>query len=145
MPNNELKRALAYLRNTGLRITSQRSKILEYLINTKMHPTAEDIYKELKNSDESLSLATVYNTLELFIKHQLVISLSATDEKQHYDYFVHPHYHVICSNCGKIEDVFDFPLTSLKQHAQVVTGYEIVHSNVELYGLCPNCQKLRSK
>lgn len=145
MPHDELEKALDYLRSTGLRITNQRSKILAYLINTKTHPTAEDIFQELKSSDENLSLATVYNTLDLFTKHKLVVSLSASDEKQHFDYFAHPHYHVICSNCGKIEDVFDFPLTSLKQHAQAATGFQITHSDIELYGLCPDCQKLTSQ
>lgn len=145
MLNHELETALDYLRQDGLRITSQRTNILSYLINTKDHPTAESIYHALKATDANLSLATVYNTLDLFIAHNLVVSLSANDEKQHFDYFAHPHYHVICSNCGKIEDVFDFPLGPLTTHAHQQTGYQISHSNIEIFGLCPACQNTTKK
>lgn len=146
MSNKELKHAIDYLHQCGLRVTTQRTNILQYLIETKIHPSAEEIYLHLKTKDTTLSLATVYNTLELFVKHQLVVSLSAKDEKQHFDYFAHPHYHVICNNCGKIEDVFDFSLDPLKADAKKQTNYSITYTSVEVFGLCPDCQlKLSNK
>lgn len=139
LTTHELENALDFLRQKGLRITSQRSLILNYLITQHTHPTAEAIFNALKATDANLSLATVYNTLDLFIEHHLV-NLAGNDDKQHFDYFAHPHYHVICSVCGRIEDVFDFSFDSLLEHAQVHTGYQIDHAAVEVFGVCQACQ-----
>ncbi|QBO36675.1 transcriptional repressor [Periweissella cryptocerci] len=141
--NNEiLNEALDFLRQEGLRITQQRTVILKYLIEKRNHPTAEMIFTDIKSECDGMSLATVYNTLELFVKNKLVIEIAAPDEKQHFDYFAHPHYHVICTNCGKIEDVFDYSFTAIETDAAKKTGYQISHSLMEVYGLCPDCQKL---
>lgn len=146
MANHELENAIDFLRQKGLRITSQRSQILNYLITERNHPTAEMIFNALKSTDANLSLATVYNTLDLFITHHLVVNLPGNDDKQHFDYFAHPHYHVICSECGRIEDVFDFSFEPLLKHAQTNTNYQINHAAVEVFGLCPSCQiKLNKK
>lgn len=145
MSNHELEVALEYLRKADLRITNQRLLILEYLINSHSHPTAEAIHHDLKSTDFNLSLATVYNTLELFIAHNLIVSLKGTDEKQHFDYFAHPHYHVVCTNCGRIEDVFDFSFTPLELDAEKQTNFHITQTKVEVLGLCPKCQKLQQK
>ncbi|CAH0418180.1 Fur family transcriptional regulator [Periweissella ghanensis] len=140
LTTHELENALDFLRQKGLRITRQRSLILNYLITQHNHPTAEEIFNTLKAADANLSLATVYNTLDLFIEHHLVVNLASNDDKQHFDYFAHPHYHVICSVCGRIEDVFDFSFNPLLDHAQAHTDYQIDHAAVEVFGVCPTCQ-----
>lgn len=140
--NSTIEDALDYLRTIGLRITPQRKLILQYLILKRNHPTAEIIFNDIKQQDSTISLATVYNTLELLVKNNLVIEIAAPDEKQHFDYFAHPHYHVICTNCGKIEDVFDYSFTTVEDDAHQKTGYKISHSLMEIYGLCPDCQIL---
>lgn len=145
MSNQEnplLQEALDHLCDGGLRITQQRTVILKYLIEKRNHPTAEMIFTDIKAECDGMSLATVYNTLELFVKKNLVIEIAAPDEKQHFDYFVHPHYHVICTNCGKIEDVFDYPFNNVEADAAKKTGYKVSHSLMEVYGLCPACQIL---
>lgn len=145
-PNTpSIEDALDYLRKVDLRITPQRTIILKYLISKRNHPTAETIFNEIKKEDSTISLATIYNTLDVLVKNNLVIEIAAPDEKQHFDYFAHPHYHVICTRCGKIEDVFDYSFTAIENDAQQKTGYSISHSLMEIYGLCPECQAILSQ
>ena len=65
---NHLREALDTLKETGVRITPQRHAILEFLINSMTHPTADDIYKALEGKFPNMSVATVYNNLEYFVK-----------------------------------------------------------------------------
>ena len=66
MSEVKLKDALDTLKNNGVRITPQRHAILEYLISSKSHPTADEIYKSLASNFPNMSVATVYNNLRVF-------------------------------------------------------------------------------
>ncbi|MCM0595316.1 transcriptional repressor [Weissella uvarum] len=123
-------------------MTPQRKLILDYLINHETHPTAEMIYQDLQQQDEQISLATVYNTLEMLLGTQLVLAIdSDQDGKRHYDYFGHPHYHAICTNCGRIVDGENFDFSQLPNTAANETGYLITGYEATVKGLCPECQR----
>ena len=103
------------------------------------------IYDDLKDTVANISMATVYNTLKLFVDYNLVIELKNGDGSTHFDYFGHPHYHVICDNCGKIFDVFDEHFTAITKELTVMThektGYLVTGNNIEVHGICPECQR----
>lgn len=145
MPQAEFDRAVEHLRKTHVRITPQRKIILNYLINHHTHPSVEMIYEDLKDSVENISMATVYNTLKLLTEYGLVIELKNGDGSTHYDYFGHPHYHVVCDNCGKITDVFDPHFTEIsKELAEMTrekTDYLVTGNSIEVHGICPDCQR----
>ena len=134
------------LKDYEIKSTPQRQVILAYLMKSKVHPSIETIYKYLKKNDFNVSLATVYNTLQLFEQKKLVIEV-AVDKTGHmrYDYFDNPHYHMICVNCGKIEDVFDDAYRQLEKTAALDTGYKVFGSQYEVLGLCPACQRKEDK
>jgi len=139
MEHNNLKEALESLKKTGVRITPQRHAILEYLINTMSHPTADDIYKALEGKFPNMSVATVYNNLRVFRQVGLVRELTYGDSSSRFDYITSKHYHVICTDCGKIVD-FHYPgLDEVEHLASHVTGFKISHHRMEVYGLCPDC------
>lgn len=96
------------LKQHGIKSTPQRQAILAYLMCSDEHPSITMIHQYLQKQDIKVSLATVYNTLELLAKSDLVSEV-ALDSAGHvrYDYFAKPHYHLICLECGKIEDIFD--------------------------------------
>lgn len=102
------------------------------------------LYHDLAE-DEQSSKATIYNTLNSLISVGIVIEIKNGDNSTHYDYFVEPHFHIICKNCGKISDVFypnfDAIEEKMKEKAQEQTGYLASSSHLEIYGLCPNCQE----
>lgn len=129
------------LKQHEIKATPQRQIILAYLMSSTEHPSINMIHQYLKKQEHKVSLATVYNTLELLAKHDLVAEV-ALDSAGHvrYDYFDRPHYHLICLNCGKIEDVFDDSYLALEKLAQKQSAYRIISSRYDVYGLCPECQ-----
>lgn len=129
------------LKDTGVRITPQRKAVLEYLIETEEHPTADDIFKALSDEHKNMSVATVYNNLKLFKDTGLVTELTYGDSSSRFDFRTNPHYHIICTECGTITD-FEYPALEEVEHlAGLLTGYEVNGHRLELYGRCPNCQK----
>lgn len=139
MSHNELKEALDTLKGTGVRITPQRHAILEYLINSMSHPTADEIYKALEGKFPNMSVATVYNNLRVFREVGLVKELTYGDASSRFDFVTSQHYHAICESCGKIVD-FHYPgLDEVEQLASHVTGFKVSHHRLEVYGLCPDC------
>ena len=133
--------AIDVLVKNNIRITQQRKLVLNYLINSHEHPDVKTIYRDLNQQDSNLSLATIYNTLNNLVKHNIIIEIDNNDGNTHYDCFDRPHIHVICKNCGKITDVFTDNLNQIEQDAINQSDYSIDTDNIELYGLCPECKK----
>src|SRR6476620_1058233 len=138
---NLLKDALETLKETKVRITPQRHAILEYLINSMSHPTADEIYKALEGKFPNMSVATVYNNLRVIREVGLVKELTYGDSSSRFDFVTTQHYHVICDTCGKIVDFQYSGLDEVELLASHVTGYKISHHRMEVYGSCPECTK----
>jgi Fur family transcriptional regulator, peroxide stress response regulator len=136
---SRFEQALNKLRLTGVRMTPQRHAILSYLLSTDSHPTADDIYKALEERFPSMSVATVYNNLKVFIDSGLVRELAYGDDSSRFDADMSEHYHAHCSECGKIVD-FNFPvLREAEISAASETGFRINGHRLEVYGTCPEC------
>ncbi|TYR95350.1 peroxide-responsive transcriptional repressor PerR [Rossellomorea vietnamensis] len=141
MSEVQLKEAIDTLKETGVRITPQRHAILEYLIHSMAHPTADDIYKALEGKFPNMSVATVYNNLRVFREVGLVKELTYGDASSRFDYVTTDHYHVICDECGKIVD-FHYPgLDEVEHLASHVTGFKVRNHRMEIYGTCDDCSK----
>ncbi|WP_026089313.1 MULTISPECIES: peroxide-responsive transcriptional repressor PerR [Bacillus] len=134
-----LKEALDILKKSSVRITPQRHAILEYLIDSMSHPTADEIYKALEGKFPNMSVATVYNNLRVFREAGLVKELTYGDSSSRFDFTTSDHYHVICVKCGTIVD-FHYPgLDEVEQLASHVTGFKVFQHRMEVYGECPSC------
>jgi len=130
------------LQQAGMRITPQRVAICELLANSHEHPTAAMIYDEIKQQFHSLSLATVYNTLETLVSLGAVNVLgSAGDDKVHYDADTEPHVNLACIACSRIIDIPSEHITHLDTEITAASGYKLLGARVLYYGLCPDCQK----
>ncbi|CCQ94050.1 transcriptional regulator (Fur family) [[Clostridium] ultunense Esp] len=139
-----IERAVDVLKGTGVRMTPQRYAILAYLLETKRHPTADEIYKALESRFPSMSVATVYNNLKLFKEAGLVRELTFGDHSSRFDADTHEHYHITCTSCGRIED-FEYPtLNEVEEQAARSTGFIPSSHRMEIYGICPDCQKKAS-
>ncbi|WP_133582325.1 peroxide-responsive transcriptional repressor PerR [Aureibacillus halotolerans] len=137
---DHLQEALGSLKKAGVRITPQRHAILEFLSTSQAHPTADDIYKALEGKFPNMSVATVYNNLRVFKEAGLVKELTYGDSSSRFDYVTSHHYHIICESCGKIVD-FHYPgLDEVEALAAHVTGFDISHHRMEIYGTCPECK-----
>ena len=139
MSEVRLKDALDTLKSSGVRITPQRHAILEYLISSESHPTADDIYKALENNFPNMSVATVYNNLRVFRNAGLIKELSYGDASSRFDFVTHDHYHIICDECGTIVDFHHPGLEEVEHLASHVTGFKVNSHRLEVYGTCPTC------
>ncbi len=141
MSEQKLQEALTTLKNSGVRITPQRHAVLEYLMQSMHHPTADDIYRALEGKFPNMSVATVYNNLRVFQEIGLVRELTYGDSSSRFDWNTSEHYHIICNSCGKIVD-FHYPsLDEVEQLAEQVTGFNVTHHRMEVYGTCEECQR----
>lgn len=123
------------LREAGVRVTGPRLRIYEYLISHRTHPTCDDIYRSLKEEDDSLSLASVYNVTDKLSEVGLVAELISPDGQKHYDGVLDFHGHFFCKDCNKIFDVDcckDFSPEKLE-------GSRVDSVSLIIRGVCNNC------
>ncbi|AFL67567.1 Fur family transcriptional regulator [Sulfurospirillum barnesii] len=92
------------LKDKELKATPQRISVLKEL-GRKTHPTMDDLYEALKKENPSMSLATVYKNISTLKEKGVVIEVNVADGKMRYDVYSKPHIHLICQQCGSIEDV----------------------------------------
>jgi len=137
----ELDTALDKLKSTGVRMTPQRYAILSFLLQSMTHPTADEIYRALADRFPSMSVATVYNNLKVFIEAGLVRELTYGDDSSRFDADMSEHYHAICERCGKIADFEYPPLTDIEVAAASHTGFHVHGHRMEVYGVCSACAK----
>ena len=95
VPEQRLQEALTTLKKSGVRITPQRHAVLEYLMQSMKHPTADEIYKALEDKFPNMSVATVYNNLRVFLDIGLVRELTYGDSSSRFDCNTSDHYHII--------------------------------------------------
>jgi Fur family peroxide stress response transcriptional regulator len=129
------------LHSKGYKVTPQRLAICKLILSSKNHPSAEQIYQKVKKMYPTLSLATVYLTLDLLRNLGLVQELGFSDRSSRYDPNNSPHINVICPKCGKI---YDYEAASVKNlWSQIVaeTGLTPLRQRLDLYVLCDECSK----
>jgi Fur family peroxide stress response transcriptional regulator len=134
------------LQKAGMRLTPQRLAICELLGNSSEHPTAMAIYEQLRPRFPSLSLATVYNTLERLVGLGLITVLGdAGDDALHYDADTEPHVNLACISCARIIDIPSNHVNEMDSEITAASGFKILGARLLYYGLCPDCQKKASR
>ena len=131
--NRELKRA-------GLKATLPRLKILEILESSdRHHLSAEDVYRELLEAGDDVGLATIYRVLTQFESAGLVVrhhfesghAVFELERGEHHD-------HIVCVQCGKVEEFYDQTIEDRQKSVVGKMGYEIQDHSLAIYG---NCKK----
>lgn len=120
----------------GIRASSQRILMLEYLTQNNVHPTADKIYVDLSRRLPTISKATVYNNLKLFLNKGIIKAVNIDNTEVHYDMIMGEHAHFICDKCNKIEDL---PVKKMDLDVSGLAGYEIKSKDVFLKGICKDC------
>jgi Fur family peroxide stress response transcriptional regulator len=138
---NNLINLTTTLKRAGMRITLQRLAVCKLLAESDQHPTAAMIYSELHPQFTSLSLATVYNTLDTLVSLGAVNILGhAGDDHAHYDADTDPHINLACVKCHHIVDIPSEHVHQLDSEISQASGYKLLGARVLYYGLCPACQ-----
>jgi Fur family peroxide stress response transcriptional regulator len=129
----------AQFKSKGVPLTHQRLAVYEELRARHDHPSAESLYESLKKQYPSLSLATVYKTLQTLHAMGMVARVDSPTAQARYDAIVATHHHAVCTSCGRIEDLFDARLDALP--VPKASGFKISGHSVHFHGLCAKCAK----
>lgn len=130
------------LRAAGLRITPQRVAVLRALAGRSDHPTAETLWRELSAEMPQAARTTVYATLKRLAALGEIGSLSTVSGPTRYDHSTEFHPHLICRNCGGVEDLeepFAEVLTVGDRKARARRGFHVDEHRVSFYGTCAAC------
>ncbi len=131
----------AAFRDNNMKLTPQRIAIYEMLMSTKSHPSAETIYDSIKDRYPTMSLATVYKTLKALVQLNLAQEINVGEGNFRYDANAEPHPHIVCINCGRVDDIDNLDLSFINESAENFTDYDILKSKVYFYGICSDCKQ----
>ena len=133
------------LKNTGLKATLPRLKILEiFQTGTQRHMTAEDVFRVLLNERSDIGLATVYRVLTQFERAGILERSHFESGKAVYELNEGTrHDHLICTSCGKVEEFYDAEIERRQQMIAKDKGWIMQDHAMSLYGLCGDCASRR--
>ena len=138
--------ALATLRATGHRVTSQRQLVLEVVESSSEHLDAEGIYHRAREKDPKISLATVYRTLNV-LKHTGLIEqryLARDHAREHYEPVgAAEHYHFTCLGCRQVIEFQSPRVNQMQDELRRELDLEISHACICLEGYCQTCAAKR--
>jgi Fur family peroxide stress response transcriptional regulator len=141
-PQERLEQMIRVLKDKGCRLTPQRMTMLRILSKSEGHPSAEQIFEQIRADYPTTSLATIYKTLSLLKNVGEVFEVTFASMGSHYDgNKPYPHPHLICTQCGQILDTKFEAVAGISQEIAQQTGYKITHQQLNFFGLCPTCQK----
>lgn len=127
------------LRAAGLKATAPRLTILEALETDRRHPSAEMIFESLIDKSPSLSLSTVYQTLETFLQRGLLRRIAGAGGKLRVDGTLQDHDHAVCRTCGAVFDVDPDLIKRPRPPASLPHGLQVKNLFVEYEVLCSDC------
>lgn len=129
------------LRQRGMRVTPQRAIIFEAIENLEGHITAEEIFQAVQKINPYISLATVYRTLELLQELNLINQTNFGRSQTYFALKDHgPHHHLVCIECGKIEEFEDELFEPVRATLKEQFGFQAHTDHMSIFGLCKKCR-----
>lgn len=146
----DFKRIQEVLKRKGYKMTPQRQVILQaFLDYPTEHLSAEDVLAIVRKQVESLGLATVYRTLELFSELGVLHKMDFGDGRGRYEMSSledsHYHHHLVCLNCGIVKEFEDDLLDDVEAAITKREKFLIIDHQLKLFGHCESCQKKLEK
>jgi Fur family ferric uptake transcriptional regulator len=129
------------LREHGHKLTPQRHIVLKVIASSHDHLTPEVIYEKSRLEDPGIGRVTVYRTLDLLSKLNLVCRVHTEGRCRSYMMRrpTEHHHHLICSGCGKVVDFTNCSLIDMEKNLSQESGFDIRGHLLEFYGLCRDC------
>lgn len=129
-------------KKVSLKNTKQRYLILSTIESEKKPVTAEDIYMIIKRSDKHINMSTVYRTLNILSKKDVILKILKEDGTASYQINDNLHNHYItCYKCNNSLLIDKCPINDISEKINRDTGYVITGHSLQLTGLCPKCNK----
>ena len=127
------------LRSKGYKATPQRIAICRIVLNSRAHPSAQQVYDEVKKIHPTISLATVYKTLEVLRDLDLMQEINFPKGQARFDSYMNPHINLICLKCGTITDLDDKTVEDITRKVAAATKFKPAGQRMDVYGICQKC------
>jgi len=131
------------IRMAGGRVTAQRRVICEYLANTDSHPTPTQVFDVVSKANPDISLATVYNTLNMLQELGIIVGINFGGGHTHFDTNTEPHINLVCMRCHTITDIPIDQALDLYSGAWREDGFEPVAYKLDVFGFCEECREAK--
>jgi Fur family peroxide stress response transcriptional regulator len=128
------------LRKKGFKATPQRIAICRYALHSRDHPGAQRVYDEVRRVHPTVSLATVYKTLQILTEHGLVQELDLPESRARFDSYVEPHINLVCMRCGNIQDFDDNAAREMVERVAAKAEFARTGQRLDIYGVCRTCR-----
>jgi len=139
--DEQLDRFTEACRERGMPVTHQRLAVFRALLESESHPDADAIHKSLRGAYPTLSLGTVYKTLETLQSLGLARAVSSPGPTRRFDGNQSPHHHLWCTRCGRLMDV------ELDQLADIALpsglDFQVTDLTIQFNGICSTCRTPR--
>ncbi len=134
-----MKLAQEHLISHNIKPSVQRMFIMDYLLENKIHPTADMIFNELYAKMPTLSRTTVYNTLKLLVEEKAIQMITIDEKNARYDADTSEHAHFKCKGCGEVFDVVVSGIDEITVKAD--NGFVVDDIQVYCRGYCKKCKE----
>ena len=130
------------LKKEGLRHTNQRQAVWDEIKSSDDHRDAEEIYSALRKNELNVSRATVYRTIDVLHKNNLIRKIELGDSPAKYENKVNSdhHDHIICVQCGRIEEYVDEIIERRQDKIVEDLGFKMIRHIHQLFVVCTDCQ-----
>lgn len=132
-----------YLKAQGLPLTSQRETVAAVVFSSEAHLSADDVEAAVRERGERIGKATIYRTLDLLVKSNLVEEHDFGEGFKRYEHRLTPrptNHHLICQSCGSVEEFEMSEMPAVEARVSRETGFRPQRHRVEIQGLCKACQ-----
>ena len=127
------------LRSKGYKATPQRIAICRIALNSRAHPSAQQVYAEVKKIHPTVSLSTIYKTLEVLADLELIQEINFPKGQARFDSYMNPHINLICLKCGNIIDLDDTTVKEITKKVAAATKFKPTGQRMDVYGICQKC------
>jgi Fur family peroxide stress response transcriptional regulator len=128
------------LRKKGYKATTQRIAICRFALNSRDHPSAQRIYDEVKKVHPTVSLATVYKTLQILTEQGIIQELDLPESQARFDSYMEPHINLVCLQCGNIQDFNDNAAREMVERVAAKAEFARTGQRIDIYGICKACR-----
>ena len=142
--SQQIEQFISDCKGKGLSVTYQRLAVFKCLMNCKNHPTAEEIFTQVKIEHPTISLATVYKNLEVLAAKNIISKVTPLHNSVRFDGNSESHHHAVCVKCKKIIDVYNDEYDNLNIPSELTANFTVKNYRIQIEGICEECSVIQN-
>lgn len=135
-----MEQSIQVLHGAQLKLTNARKVVVHFLEKEDRPVDVEEILLHLRKHQLETDRGTVYRMIDIFLEKGIVNRLEFGEGKFRYELAGSDHHHLICENCGSIEDISDCGIDDWEKQIKYKKGFIVKRHALEFFGICKQCQ-----